>query len=202
MKTALRFVLVLGLICLVMGCGVAVLFAAFQAQVRQKERQQFELALRQVLPEGKIRLLAGSRDSETDVYVERDDQGKAVRYAACGAAQGYSSTVKVVVGVAAGTMAIHRVAVLRQQETPGLGANVSLTRSRWTLWDKIGQVLGVSHRGEQEPFENAFLDQFPTRTVGDLVQVDAITAATITSDAAKDGVREAVARITDALEKE
>ena len=202
MKTALRFVLVLGLICLVMGVGVAVLFAAFQARVQAKEREQFDLALRQVLPEGKIELRAGSRDDASDVYAERDAQGKAVRYAARGAAQGYSSNVRVLVSVDAGTMALCRVAVLSQQETPGLGANVSLTRSTWTLWDKTGHALGASHRGEVEPFENVFLDQFTGRTVEQLDRVDAMTAATITSNAVKQGVRRAVARITDALGKE
>ena len=201
MKTAVRFVVVLGLICLVMGSGVAVLYAAFKGRIAENDRKQFEAKLQEVLPAGKVERLAGSPERGDDVYVCRDESGEPIAYAARGEAQGYSSRVRIIVGAGAdAALSIRKVAVLDQQETPGLGADVSLTRSRWTLWEKLGKSF--SGAAEAEPFENKFLDKFTDTAVGGLDQVDAMTAATITSNAVKSGVREAVERIRGALKEQ
>lgn len=201
MKTAIRFVIVLGLICLVMGGGVAVLYATFTDRIARQEAEQFDVALRQVLPAGDVQRVAGSPQQADDVYKATDAEGN-VFYAARGEAKGYSSTVKVLVGIRADDRTLHRVIVLDQQETPGLGANVSLTRSTWTLWEKIGRAVGLIESRGLEPFENPFLDAFSGRTADRLEKIDAMTAATITSDAVKSGVRQAARRITDAVDKE
>lgn len=198
MTTAIRFIIVLGLICLFMGGGVAVLYGTFQDRIAQKEAAALQEALGQVLPETAEapELVAGSLDDGDYVFVARDESGTAVGYAAEGGAQGYSSVVRALVGTEADGRTIRRVVVLSQQETPGLGANVSLTRSKWTLWEKIGRMATGS--AEDEPRENAFLDKFPGRTADRLGEVDAITAATITSDAVKAATVEALGRIAEA----
>lgn len=208
MRTAVRFVVVLGLICLAMGGGVAVLYATFKERIEVKEQEQIRLALREVLPEGRVEPMPGSAEkTHTGWTVYRataDDDGEALGYAAHGRAQGYSSTVKVLVGVAPDVRTIRRVVVLDQQETPGLGANVSVSESSYTLWQKIG----VQPASEPERRFNRFLDQFAAdaegnpRTVDALAGIDAMTAATITSDAVKTAVRGAVDDIRAAIGKE
>ena len=98
-------------------------------------------------------------------------------------------------------LSIRKVAVLAQQETPGLGTKIADSRSSWTLWEKIH----LARPAGDEELINDFMDQFsadkrnkkgrPPLTAAELDTVDAITAATITSNAVKNGVRDAVERI-------
>lgn len=198
MKTAIRFIVILGVICLVMGGGVAVLYATFKERIAQKEAEQFELALRQVLPDGRVERIAGSPADGDDVYRAADDSGTVLGYAARGAEQGYSSKVKILVGFEPDAVTIRKVIVLDQQETPGLGANVNLTRSSYTLWQKIG----IQPADEPEKQSNEFLDRFSGRAAAQVDGVDAMPAATITSNAVKNGVAEAGRRVRQAMAKE
>jgi len=195
-KTALRFVIIIGISSLVMGSGVAFLYAAFKVRLAERKAEEFKLVLKTALPEGEVKLLAGSMDAEDDVYAVCDAAGKPLAYAARGSGQGYSSKVKVLVGTKADEkLTISKVVVLEQQETPGLGTNVSLTRSTYTLWQKVH----VAPADKPESFYNSFLDKFQGRTAERLGEVDAMVAATITSNATKNATREAVERIRAAI---
>lgn len=193
MKTAIKFAIVLGIICLIMGSGVALVYATFKDRIAERQQQQLQILLREVLPadQGEITRLA----EETDVYVVRNADGQPAAYAAEGSSSGYSGPVTVLVGVwARPGMPIRRVVVLSQTETPGLGANVSQTRSTYTLWQKI---FGSD---EPEQLYNEFLDQFEGATFDPQTgrpdkEIDAITAATVTSNATTRAVRQAVEKI-------
>ena len=205
--TALRFIVILGVTCLVMGSGVAMLYSVFKDRLAEREAIQFQELLGQILPPGEAVLIAGSQENGDDVYLVADDQGQPLAYAARGEATGYSSKVKILLGASADDeLSIRRVAVLSQAETPGLGTKVAESRSNYTLWQKIGLAEAD---GPEEQY-NDFMDQFsaerreakaqPPLTVEQLNTVDAITAATISSNAIKDGVRQAAERIRAARE--
>lgn len=197
MRKIIQFIIVLGLICLFMGSGVAGLYTALKPRIDAKERKQFEQTLQQVLPEETDSF---EEIGDTGVYVATDAEGDRVGYAARGGAQGYSSEVRVLVGTRAdATLTIYRVRVLSQMETPGLGANVGQTTSEWTLWEKIGHTVGGDDAVEKRT--NPFLSTFRQKTVDELGDIDAMTAATITSNATKQAVREAVGRIRSAIER-
>ncbi len=209
MKTALKFALVLGIVCLVMGSGVALVYATFKAEIERKEAETLQALLRQVLPED-----AGAPEELTEgVHVVRDADGRPVAYAAVGSSPGYSGPVTVVVGVDAPEepttgqgglkLTIRRVAIVQQTETPGLGANVSETRSTYNLWQKLGQIVGLPADEDERTF-NPFLDQFQGAVVDvetDQIdrQIDAMTAATVTSNAVGKAVRQAVGRVGEII---
>jgi electron transport complex protein RnfG len=201
MNTAIRFLLVLGIICVVMGGGVALLYGVFQKPIAEKQVEQYNAMLKELFPDlAETRTIAGADtpdDLADDVNQVFGAQGQLLGYTAQGHRQGYSSDVKVLVGFAPDGQTIRKVAILDQQETPGLGTNAAQTRSQWNLWHKLGTLFGGSD--EAEPMENAFLDQFANRTPAQFGEVDAITAATITSDAVKAGVRMAADRVSRAL---
>ncbi len=201
MNTALRFLLVLGIICVVMGGGVALLYGVFQQPIAEKQLQQYNAMLQELFPDlARVNAIAGADtpdDLADDVNQVFDAQGQLLGYTAQGHQQGYSSDVKVLVGFAPDGQTVRKVAILDQQETPGLGANAAQTRSQWNLWDKLRSFFAGSD--EAEPTENAFLDQFANRTPAQFGEVDAITAATITSDAVKAGVRMAATNVAEAI---
>ena len=201
-RNILRFVIILGLACLVMGGGVAILYACFQGRLAARDRAATQEAIRAVVPEGaKVDLakpLAGSTKDGSAVYaaVAADAGARTVAWVAAGEAQGYSSVVKVMVGVTkeGNALKIHKVAVLSQAETPGLGATVAETRSTYTLWQKL---FGSD---EPERVFNPFLRRFETRQAGQVRDIQAMTAATITSNATKAAVAQAIGRIQAALQ--
>lgn len=196
MKQAVRFVLILGIICLVMGSGVAMIYAHFKDTLAARDEAQRSALRLQVLPGGQGYAAPEPVPGAADVFVVKRDDGTPAAYAAEGAAQGYSSTVRVMVGMAADEhLTLRKVVVLSQQETPGLGANISESKSTYSLWQKIG----VQPSDEPEATYNGFMDQFDAKSAEQLAEVDAMTAATITSNAVKAAVRQAVGRVRQAV---
>jgi len=195
-RNLVKFVVILILACLVIGGGVAALYGIFKGDIERRDLAIKEQAIQDVCPEGASvdpqTPIAGAPLAADAVYAAHDSAGRTVAYVAQGEAQGYSSVLKIMVGAKAEDFSVIRVVVLSQQETPGLGATVAETRSTWTLWQKI---FGSS---EAEQWVNTFLDQFTGKQAQEFSQIHSITAATITSDATKHAVEQALKRIRDA----
>ena len=191
-----KFVVILSVACLVIGGGVAALYGLYRGDIERRELEIKREAIDAVCPEGASvdpqRTIAGVPMAADAIYAARDSAGRTVAYVAQGEAQGYSSLIKVMVGASAEDFSVIRVVVLSQQETPGLGATVGETRSTWTLWQKL---FGS---GEAEQWVNAFLDQFTGKQSQEFPQIHGITAATITSNATKQAVEQAIERIQEA----
>ena len=198
-RNIVRFIVVLGVCCVVMGGGVAVLYAVFKGDLARRDNEAKETAIREVTPQGAAvdleHPLVGKPFEAEAVYVAKDAGGKPVAYIAGGEATGYSSVVKVVVAALPPDFAVSRVVVVSQRETPGLGTQVAEARSNLTLWDKLFGSAAA------EQLLNPFLAQFAGRRPAQFKDVHAITAATITSNAAKRAATEAVGRIRKAAEK-
>jgi len=199
-RNLLKFVVILAMVCIVMGSGVAGLYGLWQGRIASREAAARREAIQRVAPQGTTvdasAPVAGQAGTPSAVYAARNGAGETVAYVAAGAAQGYASTVRVMVGArpAAEGFAIHDVVVTAQAETPGLGAQVAEQRSTYTLWQKL---FGAD---EPERVFNPFLDRFEGKTAAGVEDVQAITAATITSSATKEAVKQALARIRKAME--
>jgi len=196
-RNLIKFIVILSLACLVIGGGVAALYGVFEGEIERRDLRIKEQSIQDVCPEGASvdpqTPSAGAPMAADAVYAARDSAGRTVAYIAQGEAQGYSSVVKVVVSTRADGFSVIRVVVLAQQETPGLGATVAETRSTYTLWQKL---FGS---GKAEQRVNAFLDQFTGKQSQEFPQIHSITAATITSNATKLAVEQALERIRDAV---
>ena len=197
-----KFVVILSVACLVIGGGVAALYGLYRGDIERRDLRIKEQAIQDVCPEGASvdpqTPIAGTPMAADAVYAARDSAGRTVAYVAQGEAQGYSSLLKVMVGVKAEDFSVIRVVVLSQQETPGLGATVAEQKSNFTLWEKL---FGPSKAEKTEQLINPFLDQFPGKKPEQFGQVQAITAATITSNATKRAVEQALERIRQAVER-
>lgn len=196
-----RFVIILGLCCLVMGGGVATLYAVFKGRLEARETAAQQEAITNVCPPGAAvdasAPLVGKPFAEDAVYVAKAADGKPAAYVAGGADPGYSSVVRVMVGATrdGDTLVIYKVAVLSQAETPGLGANIAETRSNYTLWMKL---FGST---EPEQTFTPFIGDFAGKRQDQVQEIQAITAATITSDAVKSAVDQALHRIRGAVKQ-
>lgn len=135
-------------------------------------------------------------------YKEVYRDGALAGYIVEGAAVGYSSTIRVLVGVDK-AFTVKGVKILSQQETPGLGTKIEQVKSdnTWMLILMGKKSLGLQP-GEPVPepwfpaqYRGLKLDQISL----DSGKIDVITSATISSEATTVAVRQAVAGIQKAV---
>ncbi len=217
MKRLLLFALILASICLAGTLGVAGLYVLARPNIAERETEVERIALQAVLVGATlIEPLSAEvpRESPEAVFVGKSAK-RIIGYAARGSAQGYSSRIRVVVGVKPGKVpSILAVRILYMKETPGLGARItekSLIREgkKVTLWSVLANFFS---REKGEPAEESaeFLDQFIGRAFGQLElvrtpepgKIHSRTGATISSRAVLLAVREAFERIEKAVPEE
>ncbi len=177
MKETLRLTLTLTLICLIAGgllAGVDALTRDRIAEVNNQRRQQ---ALNAVLPaHDNVPLqevvTVSHLDRDWDFYPARLAGAYAGAAVEAASPNGYGGNIRLMFGIGADGKSIG-IAILEQKETPGLGANIDTPGFR----DRL-----------------AGLDLAKTnwRVGKDGGDIDHITAATISSRAVTDAVREAL----------
>jgi len=198
---AIRYVTVLGLICVASAFGVAGTFRLTRERIAEREAADRARAQEMVLSPGagkelSFGVLNPDAPADERVVAGRDSRGNLVGYAALGEGQGYGGKVRVMVGMDARAERILSVTVVSHQETPGLGSRVAEVKSSKT-W--LGMLRG-EREAEQARFSE-FLKQFQgcdpdrleLRPEGGAIQ--AISGATISSRAVVQAVRQAVEKI-------
>lgn len=121
-----------------------------------------------------------------------------IGYVAEGHATGYSSVIRVMVGVDT-DFAIQGIKVLSQKETPGLGDKIMEIRSKRT-WGTVLTGTSPDERGLRPWFQTQFDGlRAPVKVDKDGGKIDAITGATITSRAVCTAVDSAVAELQRAI---
>jgi len=167
----LRFIIVLTAVCvaaaLILG-GVNSITKPLIAAQKEKELNQ---ALKDIMPE------ADRYDKKTfsgGDYYQCYKGKKAIGYTISAIGEGYSGDIRMLVGID-NKGKITGIEVLSQTETPGLGA----------------RCVEIKY-GEKDPW---FLEQFKGKSADSLQLkgIEAITGATITSEAIVDGIRKSVA---------
>ena len=175
MKSSLKnMVLVLFSICLVASAAVAYVNKITTEPIEQAKQQKVVAALKAVLPEFDQTSEATTVDGFEGVYYSATMGGEIVGYAfESTSPNGFNGNVKLMVGFTAdGT--IVNIEVLEQAETPGLGTNMTV----------VDNPLLLSFKGKQA----ASVNMIVKKDGGD---VDALTAATISSRAYADAVARA-----------
>jgi len=194
-------------IVLIIVAGIAAVALAFlnQATLPAKERIQAQItqsAYKVVMPEA-----ATFEDAKAEVdgapfeyKVAKGADGQVLGYIAEGSAEGYSSKLRVMVGVKK-DFTINAIKVLYQKETPGLGDKVNEIISKKTWWTVI---TGTSpdEAGLRPWFQSQFDGKTtPVKVQKDGGEIDAITGATISSRGVCHAVNEAVDDLKQAVQQ-
>lgn len=173
MKEMLRYGLILAIICIVAAALLAGINSFTRPRIIAQAQAEEETSLKEVLPEA-ADFQAVKRQDEVLYHKGLDKKGKIIGAAFKASGQGYSSTIETMVGMLKdGT--ITAIKVLSQNETPGLGAQVS---------------------------EAKFTNQFMHKNIQGISSVQAITGATISSKAVIDSVRNKAEEIKALIENE
>lgn len=170
-KAVLIPTLSLFLICLVVTAALALTNNVTAEQIAANNQQSKEESMQTVCPEAKT-----FEEVIPDVmYKGVDDSGKTVGYAISTATQGYGGQVKVMTGIADGSIIAVDV-FYNNDETPGLGKNTSDKSFRDQYNGlSVDQDIAVSKDSAS----------------GNAQTVDAVTSATISSRAVTKAVNEA-----------
>lgn len=140
MQKKAQYTITLTIVSLLASLGVSSTFLLTRNTIRKKEQAARTEALYKVLPglEGEPVEVSPANAPDSDrIYKGIDKSGQILGYAACGEAQGYSSKIKVMVGVDSHFEKVLGVSVLAQNETPGLGTKMTEVESNATWWSLI-----------------------------------------------------------------
>ncbi len=168
MNQMVRFGAILGVICLLATLVLAATYQVTKPKIDAQMRLEEETALKAILPDADSFNEKALNGIE---YFEAFKGASLTGYCLRLTTNGYNGYIRLIVGIDLNGI-IKGVRVLEHQETPGLGA-------------KINQIKP----GENQPW---FLKQFvgrPVRTVAIKKDIDAITGATISSEAVTGAIR-------------
>lgn len=162
-----RMISILAAVCFCSSLILGVTYKLTKPAIEQQALQAQNKSLKAVFPQADT-YEPGEKNGVT--YFTAQQNGKSVGYCLVAESQGYSSVIKMMTGMDMDGI-LQGVAVISQQETPGLGT----------------QIVDVKP-GEKTPW---FLQQFKGKNAKTitLADINAITGATISSKAVVDGIR-------------
>jgi len=140
MQKKAKYTIILTIVSLLASIGVSSTFMLTKGTIKKKELAVRTEALYMVLPglEGLPVEISQTNNPDQDrVYKGLNKGGQLVGYAASGESQGYSSKIKVMVGIDPNLEKILGINILAQNETPGLGTKMTEIESTTTLWSLI-----------------------------------------------------------------
>jgi electron transport complex protein RnfG len=196
----IRFPLVLTIVAVISASALAGLQHVTKPVKERIQKGITEQALKVVMPKAdSFEEVDATVDGKPFAYrIAKGADGQSVGYVAIGAAEGYSSKIKVMVG-ATPEFEIAAIKVLYQKETPGLGDKIEEILSKKT-WGTV--ITGTSP--DESNLRPWFQTQFdgksvPVKVDKDGGAIEAITGATISSRAVCDAVDEAVENLKKAI---
>ena len=198
MSENLKYILTLTIICFITATLLAGVYHLTQPKILEQKRRQEQQALKEVLPEAGYfePILKGEEILYFKAYLDADKK-KILGYAFKTQAQGYSSIIETMAGVAT-QGSITGIKILSQNETPGLGARINEVLVKETFWQAIKTLFGLKEKIPKTTDEPWFCTQYKGKKIEDLIvvqspterNIQAVTGATISSQALTDSVRE------------
>ena len=179
MKESLKLVFILTVICTVAGLALAVVYNLTYAPIQAAKAAEKQDAIRRVLPEADEgpteQWVTNSESGESNLFfIVRNDGKFAGAAIEAISKSGYGGDIALMVGFN-NYGDVEAIDILSQTETPGLGAKIDTP-------EFTGRFAGRKAAGTK------------WQVVKDGGDIDAITAATISSRAVADAVGEAAAK--------
>lgn len=172
MKNIIRYGLILGLISAGAGALLAIVNLKTKPLIIAQAKARERLSLLKVMPQG-VNFEPVKAEEEIIYYKAFDKNGVFLGVAFKAEKRGYSSNVETIVGMSSDGV-ISSINLLSQNETPGLGNVI------------------------QEPF---FTDRFKGKKIEEIVSIDAIVGATVSSKAVIEPVYEKAKEIYGLISK-
>jgi electron transport complex protein RnfG len=168
---------------------VSVVAAALLGFVAELTTPRIEAHALRELRQGINDVLPGLQDYEErfkgedfEIYEGKNEEGDTVGFAIVRSGAGFSDSIKLIFGVSADFSKIYSLKILKQKETPGLGAKIIQERPFLRFWRGVSIAEPIRYAKPPKPKEQ--LEES---------EINAITGATISSEAVVAAVNHAVA---------
>lgn len=195
MKTIARFGLTLFIICFIAAGSLAWINKITKPKILAQLKLEEETSLKEVLPFADD--FQEVRKDEEILYYKGYKDKKLIGVAYKASGKGYSSIIETIVGMDLDGR-IFGIKIISQNETPGLGSRIVEVTEEATLADIL-----KGKRPKVEARKPWFGEQFKNRNVRNLdKEVQAITGATISSEAVIKSVKEKGIEILQELKDE
>lgn len=181
---AVRIVIILTIIGILSGGILSVVFSYANPLIQENRRRATNEAVKTVVP-GTSKVESERRENLL-VYKGLDSEGKLQGYAFTADFSGFQGKIRIMIGVDPGFERITGLDVLENIETPGLGNKI--VAKSW-----LDGFNGLSAVQEMTLVKNQAADKKNN-------EVEAITGATISSQAVVDGANAELARVRQAME--
>ena len=196
----------LGGIATISGLLVVLVYQVTRPIIAENERVRTERAVFQVVPgavskrdfvltDRGLELAGGGAQGET-VYAAYDDAGQLKGVAFPGAAQGYADVIQFLFGYDPACQCIVGIRVLKSTETPGLGDKIEKDPAFLANFQSLDARLSADGSGLANPIETV---KHGTKT--ESWQIDAISGATISSNATGRALNQAAQRLVPAVHR-
>ncbi len=181
MKLSIRMIIVLGIITLLSGGVLSILNNWAEPRIEQHRQQRIIDSINQLYPGQPDHKKIASYAENLPIYACYDDAGETIGFAFQARGIGYADEIRLMVGLDRSLEQLTGLFVLEQTETPGLGAQITE--------DKFQQKFAELELSADEP-SIELVDRDPSAG-----QVEAITGATISSEAVINIINRALPRI-------
>lgn len=180
MNYRVKMVLVLIVVGAFSGGSLSSMYNNVKAKIEENMRKEIELSLSGLLP------CASYEEKEWKgkrVFICRDEKGKITGYAIIGEGEGFQGKITLMLGMDKETQVIRGIDILESQETPGLGAKIDDKEFKSQFRGKrVKEGRGLKVIKMRKPQEG---------------EIEAITGATISSQAVTKLVNELVKEIQE-----
>ncbi|MFP4281559.1 MAG: FMN-binding protein [Opitutales bacterium] len=190
-----RLILTLGLISMLSGLCIVGVYELTKPRILANQQAALEQAVFSVLPEATQRRnyrldengltpLPDTATAEANVFAGYDAEGRLAGLALEGSARGYQDVVRILYGYSLEKEAIIGMTVLQSTETPGLGDKVETDPAFLANFDALDARLNEDRTAMAHEIRTV-----KSGTKTEPWQVDAISGATVTSEAIGDALR-------------
>lgn len=180
----MKLIITLTAICIISALLLGFTYDLTSKKIKLQEETEEKESVNFVLPNAE-KISSEITGKKIDYYEGYDSSNKVVGYAFVGSGKGYSSAIRIMIGID-NNMDIQKIKILSQQETPGLGDKVTEVKSTGTIWDILrGKKL-------EKPGQPWFQGQFDNKSVSSVNEIKFITGATITSKAVLKAVKDTI----------
>lgn len=195
-SSRLKFSLVLMFICLLSAGLLSFVYFLTNPKILAQKVKEEKGSLKEVLP------FASSfkpikKDEKILYYRGFDEKGNIVGYCFLAYGKGYSNTIETLVGIRPDGK-ISGIKILHQNETPGLGSRICEVKKGETLWEALRRKKA---KGSIKPKRPWFQEQFKGKRVDELGRIEAISGATVSSQAVIDSVKEKIKEILELISR-
>jgi len=185
LRKSTQMVLVLSIVGMVSGASLVGVYRYAQPRIEENKKEEIRQAIFEVIPQAKSYKTIVKEGKL--IYQGLDSSQNLVGYAFTGEGAGYQGTIEIIIGMDSELDKITGIQILESVETPGLGAKITSKSFRDQFRALVVLPLIDLIKGKKAEKPN---------------QIQAITGATISSQAIVDILNRTIKEVREKLLKE